>query len=164
MKTLYLLRHAKSSWKDHTLDDFDRPLNKRGKHDAPFIAKLLREKGIRPDSILSSPAKRAKKTAKIFSEVLETPLFIEEKLYEADINEMLWIIQKAFETQDEIMIVAHNPELTLLNDMLSDIQIFNIPTTGIVAITFKDYPIDMNKGTQNFFEYPKKYTKEQGER
>ena len=156
-KTLYLLRHAKSSWKDFSLSDFDRPLNKRGKHDAPFMAEKMKEKGIHPESIIASPAKRAKKTAKIFSDVLETALFLEKKLYSADIHEMLWIIQKAFETQDTIMIVGHNPELTLLNDTLSDKEIFNIPTTGIVAITFSDYPIEEKRGKQLFFEYPKKY-------
>ena len=156
-KTLYLLRHAKSSWKDFSLSDFDRPLNKRGKRDAPFMSVKMKEKGIQPDSIISSPAKRAKKTAKIFSEVLEVPLFLEEKLYAAEIDEMLWIMQKAFETQDEVMIVGHNPELTYLNDMLSDKEIFNIPTTGIVAITFEAYPIEAHTGKQLFFEYPKKY-------
>ena len=156
-KTLYLLRHAKSSWKDFSLSDFDRPLNKRGKHDAPFMAEKMKEKGIQPDSIISSPAKRAKRTAKIFSDVLEAPLFLEAKLYEADIKEMLWIIQKAFETQDEVMIVGHNPELTYLNEILSDKEIFNIPTAGIVAIHFDAYPIQENKGKQLFFDYPKKY-------
>jgi len=83
MKRLYLLRHAKSSWKDLTLSDFDRPLNKRGKRDAPLIAKKLKEKGIRPDIIISSPAKRARKTAKIFAKTLHVALKTEEKLYEA---------------------------------------------------------------------------------
>jgi len=156
-KTLYLLRHAKSSWKDFSLSDFDRPLNKRGKHDAPFMAEKMREKGIQPDSIISSPAKRAKRTAKIFSDILEVPLFLESKLYEADVNEVLWIIQKAFETQDTVMIVGHNPELTLLNDVLCDKEIFNIPTAGIVALSFDTYLIQENKGKQLFFDYPKIY-------
>jgi len=139
-----------------TLSDFNRPLNTRGKHDAPFMAEKMKEKGIQPDSIISSSAKRAKKTAKVFSEILEVPLFLETKLYDADVNEILWVIQKAFETQDEIMIVGHNPELTLLNDILSDKKIFNIPTAGIVAITFQSYPIEKQRGKQLFFEYPKK--------
>jgi len=133
-KTLYLLRHAKSSWKDLSLSDFDRPLNKRGKHDAPFMAEKMKAKGISPENIISSPAKRAKKTARVFSEVLESPLYLVPKLYEGNIEEMLWIINKAFETQDEVMLVGHNPELTFLNDLLSDKKIVNIPTAGIVAI------------------------------
>ena len=70
MKKLYLIRHAKSSWKDITLDDFDRPLNKRGKTDAPFMAQKLKDKNIYPDIIISSPAKRAKSTAKAFKKNL----------------------------------------------------------------------------------------------
>jgi len=161
MKTLYLLRHAKSSWKDMSLSDFERPLNKRGKHDAPFMAEKMKEKGISPDSIISSPAKRAKKTALIFSEVLESPLYLEKNLYDTSIEEMLWIIGKAFETQDEVMIVGHNPELTLLNNLLSDTEIFNIPTAAVVAIGFDDYPIEAHQGKQRFFAYPKQYGIEQ---
>ncbi|MDH3269487.1 MAG: histidine phosphatase family protein, partial [Ignavibacteria bacterium] len=63
MKTIYLVRHAKSSWKDQGLQDYDRPLNKRGKRDAPFMGEVLNDKKIRPDFIISSSAKRAKKTA-----------------------------------------------------------------------------------------------------
>ncbi len=71
MKTLYIIRHAKSSWKDTTLDDFDRSLNKRGKLNAPLMGDRLKSKNIVPDLILSSPAKRAKKTAKIIAEKVE---------------------------------------------------------------------------------------------
>jgi len=156
-KTLYLLRHAKSSWKDLTLSDFDRPLNKRGKRDVPLMAEKMEERGISPDSIMSSPARRAKKTAKLFSNVLGSPLYLVPKLYEGNTEEMLWIIEKTFETQDEVMIVGHNPELTFLNDLLSDKEIFNIPTAGIVAIGFKNYPIAKGQGKQLFFDYPKRY-------
>lgn len=70
MKHLYLIRHAKSSWSNPLLDDFERPLNQRGKNDAPLMAKILLEKQIFPDFLLSSPAKRAKTTAEIFAEQL----------------------------------------------------------------------------------------------
>lgn len=156
-KTLYLLRHAKSSWKDMTLPDFERPLNKRGKQDAPMMAKKMKARGVKPDIILSSPAKRAKKTARVLADILESPLHLEAKLYEADIEEMLFIINKAFETQDDVMIVGHNPELTFLNDLLSDKEIFNIPTAGIVSIVFDSYPIAKDQGKQHFFDYPKRY-------
>ena len=156
-KTLYLLRHAKSSWKDLSLSDFDRTLNKRGKHDAPLMAAKMKVRGISPDSIISSPAKRAKKTAKVFSDVLESPLYLVPKLYACSTEEMFWIIEKAFETQDEVMIVGHNPELTFLNDLLSDKEIVNIPTSGLVAIAFDHYPIEQGQGKQLFFDYPKRY-------
>jgi len=160
-KTLYLLRHAKSSWKNLSLNDFDRPLNKRGNHDAPLMAEKMKAGNLSPDSIISSPAKRAKKTAEVFSDVLQSPLYLEAKLYEGSIEEILWIINKAFETQDEVMIVGHNPELTFLNDLLSDKEIFNIPTSGIVAIDFEAYPIEKGRGRQRFFDFPKRYRKAQ---
>ena len=155
-KTLYLLRHAKSGWKELNLSDFDRPLNKRGKHNAPFMAGKMKEKGIRPQIIISSPAKRAKKTAKIFAKVLKSKLLLNERLYGAEVVEMIDIIQEAFKQYDEVMVVGHNPELTMLNDALSNKEIFNIPTCGIVAITFTEFKDQ--KGKQLFFEYPKKYT------
>ena len=154
MKKLYLLRHAKSSWNDITLHDFDRPLNKRGKHDAPFMAGKMKEKGIRPQIIISSPAKRAKKTAKIFAKTLDCKLLLNERLYGAEVHEMIEIIQETFEQYDEVMIVGHNPELTMVNDTLSNKEIFNIPTCGIVAIAFTEFKVQ--KGKQLFFDYPKK--------
>src|SRR3990172_9356587 len=96
MKTLYLVRHAKSSWKDVGLSDFERPLNKRGKKDAPFMAKLLRQQKIKPDLIISSPANRASATARIFCETLNYPfedLLLEPRLYEASSHEILEIVK-----------------------------------------------------------------------
>ena len=158
MKTLYLVRHAKSSWKDASLDDFDRPLNKRGKHDAPFMAQKLANMGIKPDIILSSPAKRARKTAKAFSKTLDAPLVFDERLYEAGLRAFEETVLNAFQTYDSVMLVSHNPGLTMFNDDISDRPIFNIPTTGIVAIDFKTQnDIDALKGHQRFFLFPKQF-------
>ncbi|QOR62994.1 SixA phosphatase family protein [Sulfurovum sp. ST-21] len=162
MKRLYLLRHAKSSWKDFTLSDFDRPLNKRGKRDAPLMAQKLKEMGIRPDIIISSPAKRARKTAKIFAKTLHAALETEEKLYEAHTSDIKEVIQTAFEKYDAVMIVGHNPGLTMFNDEISDIPIFNIPTTGVVGIGFQNDDTSLDKGSQLFFEYPRKYAPHAG--
>ena len=73
MKTIILVRHAKSSWKDLRLDDFDRPLNKRGKKNAPFMGKILKARRTIPDLILSSPAKRAGKTARAIAKAIDYP-------------------------------------------------------------------------------------------
>src|SRR2546421_80442 len=92
MKTLTLARHAKSSWDDLELSDFERPLNKRGRKDAPFMGELLHSRGFRPDLIVSSPANRALTTARIIAEELEYPLdriIVNEKLYEADSGDIL---------------------------------------------------------------------------
>jgi len=155
-RTLYIARHAKSSWDDASLSDFERPLNKRGKKDAPFIANLLKEKGIKPELILSSPAKRAKTTAKHYHETLGSELRFDERIYEASLMSLIYLIQETFESVDSLMIVGHNPGLTMLNDRLSNKSIYNIPTAAVVAIEFED-DIAAHKGKQVFYEYPKKY-------
>ena len=155
-KILYIARHAKSSWSDMSLSDFERPLNARGKRDAPFMANLLKEKGIHPELILSSPAKRAKKTAKQYQEALGGELRYDEGIYEASSMSLLSLVQEALQSVDSVMIVGHNPGLTALNDMLSDKSIYNIPTSGVVGIVFKD-EVTLHKGKELFFEYPKKY-------
>jgi len=155
-KTLYIARHAKSSWNDMTLSDFERPLNKRGEHDAPFMAALLKEKGIKPNLILSSPAKRAKTTAKYYHEALGGELRFDARIYEASAMSLLYLVQEALAEAKHVMIVGHNPGLTALNDMLSNRSIYNIPTAGVVGIVFKE-EVAPHKGKQLFFEYPKKY-------
>ena len=155
-KTLYIARHAKSSWDDMTLSDFERPLNKRGKRDVPFMAQVLKDKGIKPDLILSSPAKRAKKTAQHYHELLSGELRFDERIYEASAMSLLYLVQESFETVDKLMIVGHNPGFTALNDMLSDKSIYNIPTAAVVGISF-DEEVAVDNGKQLFFKYPKKY-------
>ena len=155
-KTLYIARHAKSSWDDASLSDFERPLNKRGKRDAPFMTNLLKDKSIKPDLILSSPAQRAKTTAKHYHEALGGELQYDERIYEASLMSLIYLLQETFEKVDTLMIVGHNPGLTALNDRLSNKSIFNIPTAAVVGIVFEE-EIAAHKGKQLFFEYPKKY-------
>lgn len=163
MKTLYLVRHAKSSWKDETLDDYDRPLNKRGNQDAPFMGNLLSMKKIAPDLLISSPAKRAAKTAEFFSKQLEydnEKIKFEEKLYAASKSEILAIINQQPDEIDSIMLFAHNPGLTDLANFLCGANIDNIPTAGVAAMKLKNSSWkDLNKdGAElEFFEFPKKY-------
>ena len=155
-KTLYIARHAKSSWDDASLSDFDRPLNKRGKRDAPFMAELLGDKGIKPELILSSPAKRAKTTAMHYHDALGGELKLDERIYEASLMSLIYLIQESFEKVDSLMIVGHNPGLTALNDRLSNRSIYNIPTAAVVGIVFEE-EIAPHKGKQLFYEYPKKH-------
>lgn len=152
MKTLYLVRHGKSSWKDLSLKDFDRPLNKRGKKDAPFMAELLKEKGIRPDIIISSPAKRARKTAEEFAKALKVGnIVFDEKIYYEDESDLLKIIDKAAKKHDTVFIFGHNPTLTdTANSLIEEEKIDNIPTTGIAIINLESKKLIG-------FEYPKKY-------
>ncbi len=163
MKKLYLLRHAKSSWNDPSLDDFDRPLNKRGKKDAPFMGNILTEMKIELDLILTSPSKRTLSTAKIILEKLNLSIKYlkeEEKIYLASENELLEIARNLDNEFIRVMIVGHNPGLTDLSNFLSKQKIDNIPTCGIVGLKAKINSwkeIDKNIFEQELFEYPKKY-------
>lgn len=162
MKTLYLARHAKSFWGDQSIPDFDRPLNKRGKRDAPFMGEVLNDKKIRLDLIISSPSKRTKKTAmEIAAKIgyLEKKIVYNEDLYEASSNTIIKFIKKLDERNQSVMIFAHNPGLTMLNNHISNHYIDNIPTCGIVALqTDKDWSeIDKNSCKFLFFEYPRLY-------
>ena len=162
MKTLYLARHAKSYWKDQSIPDFDRPLNGRGKRDAPFIGEVLKDKGVKPDLIICSPAKRTKKTAIEIAEKLRYPekkILYDDELYEASSNILIRVIKKINEKYDSVMIFAHNPGLTMLNNHISNNYLENIPTCGIVALQLdkKWIEIDKNSCQFLFFEYPKLY-------
>ncbi|MCK5032034.1 MAG: histidine phosphatase family protein, partial [Calditrichia bacterium] len=109
MKTLYLLRHAKSSWDNPELDDFERPLNKRGHHDAPLIGNLLEKLNISPDLIISSPAIRASMTARIIADAIKYPLDrirYDENIYEAGEMDLLEVIYAVDDTVDKLMLVG----------------------------------------------------------
>jgi phosphohistidine phosphatase len=162
MKTIYLVRHAKSSWEDPKLADFKRPLNTRGKKDAPFMGVQLNNKQIEPDLILASPAKRAKKTAQAIAEKISYPaknILFKDEFYEASEKTLLDIIKKIDERFDSVMVFAHNPGLTQLNNLISNNYIENIPTCGVVALECDKEWSDVGKNSCKllFFDYPKKY-------
>lgn len=162
MKTLYIVRHAKSSWDFPHLEDIDRPLNKRGEKDAPKMARRLEDRGIFPDLMLSSPAKRALTTCQTIAEALDYPqkaIEISEKLYHAGEDGLLNVIQHIDNTWASLMIFGHNPGFTALATDLTDSYIDNIPTCGIVACTFEVdewQAIAYGQGKLLFFDYPKK--------
>ena len=138
MRTLYLIRHAKSSWGNPGLRDFDRPLNDRGLHDAPKMAQLLSEAGIKPDMLVSSPAKRALTTALFFAEALNidaAEVVRELSIYEAIPTEILRIISDLPESAQTAVLFGHNPTFTeVANRFVENDFIDNIPTCGIVKI------------------------------
>jgi phosphohistidine phosphatase len=121
VKTLLLLRHAKSSWEDASLSDFERPLNKRGSRAAPRIGQFMRERQLRPDLVLCSPAQRARDTASLALEAggIETLLRYEARIYEADVPTLLEIIRGIEEAHSEVMLVGHNPGLEELLGFLT---------------------------------------------
>jgi phosphohistidine phosphatase len=163
MKTLYVVRHAKSSWQDVNISDFDRPLNDRGKRDAPRMAKRLKEKEIHPDLMLSSPAKRALSTCKVIAETLgyaQEKIKTDRSLYHASEDSILDVVRNVKAKHDVLMIFGHNPGLTDFVNQLSgeDTIIDNIPTCGIVCFTFKVdswNEVDFGKGDFVFFDFPK---------
>lgn len=162
MKTLYVVRHAKSSWDHPSLTDFQRPLNSRGEKDAPRMGKRLLKQNIKPDLIFSSPAVRALTTAQIIAGVVgyaagdikESPA-----LYHASEETILEVLRSIEDDADTVMIFGHNPGLTDFVNELLGAEIGNIPTTGVVAgklgiDSWKD--ATWNCGKLQFFDYPKK--------
>lgn len=164
MRQLILIRHAKSSWDNPKLDDFERPLNKRGKRDAPFMANLLLGKDIIPELIISSPALRTKLTTLEFAEKLkikEENIIWDKNLYLASSDKILKIIHSLKDKVKCVILVGHNPGLTELQNFLCKEEIDNIPTCGIVGmLTDKNWSMVNAKDFDlQFFEYPKKYLK-----
>lgn len=161
MKTLFIVRHAKSSWKNHSLSDFDRPLNKRGKRDVPDMGARLKNQTILPDLLISSPAKRAYATAKGIARQIGYPIkniIKSEALYHADRKDIITLIADTDDCHDSLMIFGHNPGFTYSINDLSDFYIDNLPTCGVFAIQFhieswKALP-PIQKGNKVLYDYP----------
>jgi len=160
MKTLYIIRHAKSSWKDMSLDDYDRPLNKRGKLNAPLMGSRLKKETVKPDIILSSPAKRAKSTAKIIAKKLKysKDIVFNKDIYDADVGVLHNILTKLDDEEEIVFLFGHNPDLEMLVEHYVEFD-ENIPTCGIVEIEFdcKRWTDICAKNAKLIsFDYPKK--------
>jgi phosphohistidine phosphatase len=163
MKTLYVVRHAKSSWKYPNLDDFERPLNKRGRKNAPVMGKILNKLKVKPDLVISSPANRAAMTARIIAAAINYPLeniVYSEAIYEFSEDALIHVIKKIDDSVDSSMVVGHNPATNGLANYIGDQPISNIPTCGIccVELDISSWPnIGRKCGKISFFEYPKKH-------
>lgn len=137
MRTLFLIRHAKSSWDNPGLRDFNRPLNDRGQRQAPLMASLLVQRGIQPDLLVSSPAKRALTTALYFAHAFGVPdeqVIKEPDIYEAAPLDILQIISNLPDTAHTVCLFGHNPTFTDVANMFTENLIDNVPTCGIVQI------------------------------
>lgn len=156
-----MIRHAKSSWKDLSLDDFDRPLNKRGQRDAPFMGKVLKKLHVQPDIILSSPALRAKTTAEIIAKkvkYVDEILFIDD-IYEASAITLHRVLTKIDDEKGTAFLFAHNPALNELVEEYVGVN-ENIPTCGVVGIEFDARSwseISELNAKLISFDYPKNY-------
>lgn len=159
MKTLLLMRHAKSSW-ENQLDDHQRPLNHRGERDAPFMAKQLKINGILPKQLLVSDAVRTRQTADAVLSVIESPEpNYRAALYHASRSTLVKELQMA--DRDTVMIIAHNPGVTDFVNGMSNARLDNMPTSAIACIRFDiENWSELNErttGKLEYFLYPKMY-------
>lgn len=161
MKTIILVRHAKSSWDDFSLRDEERPLTDRGKKNAAEMAKRLRKKDIDIDAILTSPAKRAKATADYFADEFDLPkkkFVVMPELYMAGYNAFVSSIRQAPRKADCIAVFSHNNGITEFANTLSATRIDHMPTCSVFAVKvdLKDWA-DFEPGNAEFyfFDYPK---------
>lgn len=134
MKTLLLLRHAKSSWKDASLEDHDRPLNRRGKKAAPRMARLLREEGLRPDLIVSSTAVRAETTARVVADGIgDVPVELRKQLYLAEPERYISVLNELASDANTILMVGHNPGIEdLVNQLTGEDEL--MPTAALARV------------------------------
>jgi len=159
MKELFLVRHAKSSWDDPSLSDFDRPLNDRGLYDAPLIANELKKRSVKPDLLISSPANRAKTTAKIIAKTLGVKdIDFKDSIYESSDFNLMMIIKELDDNIKSAMIVGHNPALTMLVNKISSFSLDNLKTCGVVALTLDSWQdLSPYQAGLNFYIYPKMF-------
>ena len=160
MKTVLLIRHAKSNWDNAVLKDFDRPLNERGLRDAPAMAQRLLEKGVAIDAFISSPALRAITTCTFFAKAYnkETSITTYRDLYNAPTQVFGRVIKATEDIYDNIAIFAHNPGITDFANTLTNTRIDEMPTCAIFAVqaeVTKWKEFDKATKTFLFFDYPK---------
>lgn len=160
MKTLWLIRHAKSSWGIDTLSDIDRPLNERGYTDAHEMAKRMKSK-INNGLIVSSPAIRALSTGLIFSRHLGidvSDIVVRQALYESGTDQYLSVIGSLPDNQKEVMLFGHNPIISDTANLLAGATIEEMPTAGIIGIAFNAQSWKKAVGTAGklvFYDFPK---------
>ena len=162
MKSLYLLRHAKSSWAEHGLSDKQRPLAKRGLHDAPMMGERFHSRGETLDRVISSPAVRAHTTAELFCEACGFPaqdIETEPDLYFLGSGSIEDVILRQNDQLRALMLVFHNPDITFfVNSFDEEVRIDNVPTSGLVKLTcdiaqWRDW--SRANSAFEYFDYPK---------
>ncbi|RYG03354.1 MAG: histidine phosphatase family protein [Chitinophagaceae bacterium] len=160
-KRILLIRHAKSDWGNPSIRDFDRPLNKRGHAAAPEMARRMVRQNIYPELMVSSPALRALTTAKYFAKewnVNESLIQTDKNIYEADIKNLLTVVNALHNEFHTIALFGHNPGLTDFANYLSDVNIYNMPTCSIVLLEFPFDDWHLVSGSTAkvlLFDYPK---------
>lgn len=159
MKTLFILRHAKSSWDNAALSDFERPLNERGLKAAPLMGEVMKKNRFQPEIVLSSPARRAEQTATLIKQSAEigSAIRFDERIYEASPARLLEVISEQSEKLESILIVGHNPGLEgLLKFFIGELQ--PMPTAALAVVdleTDKWSEVSSSKGNLRTLIRPK---------
>jgi phosphohistidine phosphatase len=161
MKSLLVVRHAKSSWEWDDQNDFERPLNERGKRDAPLMAQRLVTAAAIPDLLVSSPAKRAKRTAQLFAKEFgldEEGIVFRTELYHAPPEVFYEVIEKLDASKQTVAVFSHNPGITSFVNELTSTKLDNMPTCGVFGVhVASDSWADFRGAVKTFwfFDYPK---------
>jgi phosphohistidine phosphatase len=161
MKTLYLMRHAKSSWSFDDLSDQQRPLNDRGRDDAPLMGQALAKRDTKLDLLVSSPAVRAMSTAALVAHELEYPadkIEVVDAIFEATVPDLLGVVRQLPNTAASVLLVGHNNTLTDFANLLSPSEIPEMPTAAIVCLKFNTdqwAQVDRANAEYYFFDKPK---------
>ena len=161
MKTLYLFRHAKSSWNFDELSDQERPLNNRGRDDAPHMGQALAKRHICPDLVVSSPAVRAMSTALLVAREVQYPhdkIVVEPGIYGADVDALLAIIHALPDSAASVLLVGHNPTITETANALSPSLLSEMPTAAVVCLRFateKWEEVGKANAEFYFYDYPR---------
>lgn len=163
MRTVFFVRHAKSSWDHTSISDIDRPLNERGLRDAPQMGLKLKQLNANIDLIVSSPAKRAFVTATYFAAALGLPpekIVLESNLYEAMSEDVIAVINGLSDECQRVAIFGHNPTFTFIANLFTEDYIDNVPTCGVFQVeakinSWKEF--GENSGRLTAFYYPKQF-------
>jgi phosphohistidine phosphatase len=161
-RTLFIIRHGKSSWKEEGLDDIDRPLAERGHNNSVTMARRLQDLDLVPAMIYSSPARRARNTAQIMADIWgldASRLVIREELYMPSQTEIASVIARAPAAMDSLAIFGHNPSFTLFANAFLERPLDNLPTAGVVVLTLESDSwkgIGAQQVVRTYVDYPKK--------
>ena len=161
-RQLFIIRHGKSSWDNEGLDDIDRPLAPRGLHAAELMAGRLKDAGMVPGLIYTSPASRALNTALIMQNewgLDPSRLEIHDDIYMAYESEISSIVTSAPDEAESLAIFGHNPTFTIYANTFLKVPLDNLPTAGVVVLTFKcDSWKDISRGNvvASYVDFPKR--------
>jgi phosphohistidine phosphatase len=137
MKTLLLMRHAKSSWKESNIPDHDRPLNRRGKHDAPLMGKQLRDQKMNLDLIISSTALRAETTANLIAKAVryKGKIILDKSIYNAEPMDLMTLLSNSSDEYNSILLVGHNPTMEETVQMITNSPELTMATCAVAHLT-----------------------------